>query len=347
MSTLLWALLALCALWMALRYLPAGWDWHRPLPELIALVPLLSAPLMVLLVWSLVITAWPQAVAATLLLLLETIWLLPFLLHLPSGVLAISALPGFSQPDAATVSPKRLTVMSLNCKYGHADAQAIKAAVERQHVDLLALQEVSQTLLDRLREAGLPMVLPYQSVGVATTDDNGGFNAVFSRIQPKGRRPQSVSLPASAVPTLTVEALGRTILVASAHPKSPQRGGSNWGASILALAGLSPAAPSPAAQASARRQAGDADDALIMGDLNSSVHHPSFRRLLSDGHLLDAGGEASAGLHPTFPASWATLPPLIEIDHVLHTQGLACTGLRSLRIPSTDHMALVATLQAA
>ncbi|RBP99751.1 endonuclease [Bifidobacterium xylocopae] len=339
---------------MALRYLPAGWDWHRPLPELIALVPFLSAPIMIVLAWALVVAAWPQAVAATLLLTLEAVWALPFLLHLPKPLLALSALPASAQPGpsapAGTADPDdpaaSLTLMTLNCKYGHADAKAIVSAVRQRGVDLLALQEVSTGLLERLHANGLDALLPYGVSGPATRDDNGGFNALFCAIDPRESSPQSVPLPASAVPTMTLPALGGSIVAASAHPKSPQRGGANWGSSIQALAGLSPAAPSTPARASARRLAGQADEAIIMGDLNSSLFHPSFRRLLADGRLLDGAVALHRGLYPTFPASYPIVPPMIEIDHVLLTPGLSIQSLHAFHIPSTDHQALLAKIVA-
>ncbi|BDR54190.1 endonuclease [Bombiscardovia apis] len=348
MSTLLWTFLVLCALWMALRFLPTGWDWHRPLPELIALIPLLAGPLMALTLWALLAAAWPQLILAVLLLTLEAIWQLPFLLRLPPRLLrSVVGLPVFSQSapqNSESELQKSLRFMTLNCRYGKASAAAIVEAARQQNLDVLALQELSAELVASLESEGLSQVLPYKIVGPSTADDNGGFNALFSRIEPRVQQPVSVTLPASAVPVMTLEALGKTIEVASAHPKSPQRGGSNWGASILALTSLSPVAPLDPEQAHLSPQVPAERESVILGDLNSSIHHPSFRRLLSDGRLLDGAVSLHAGIHPTFPASWKALPPLIEIDHLLHSPGLRVRAMKSLLIPGSDHMALTATL---
>lgn len=47
----------------------------------------------------------------------------------------------------------------------------------------------------------------------------------------------------------------------------------------------------------------------------------------------------------TFPANWPVLPAMMELDHVLHTDALQCTQLRALRIPGSDHKALLARLE--
>ena len=37
----LWIALILCGVWIALGEMPAGWDGHLPLPDLIAISPLM------------------------------------------------------------------------------------------------------------------------------------------------------------------------------------------------------------------------------------------------------------------------------------------------------------------
>ena len=58
---------------------------------------------------------------------------------------------------------------------------------------------------------------------------------------------------------------------------------------------------------------------VVMGDLNSSTDHPSFRALLKSG-FKDASLIQAAGPNLTFP-SWLKRPR-IELDHVLFTPGL-------------------------
>ena len=48
-----------------------------------------------------------------------------------------------------------MRVMTLNTKNGNADAEQIVSIVRDQHVEVLAMQEVSGSLIERLSAAGL------------------------------------------------------------------------------------------------------------------------------------------------------------------------------------------------
>ena len=56
--------LALLVPWWALRFLPAGAEGRLPLPYLIALIPFLWIPALLLAVVAVVLGCWPLAVAA-------------------------------------------------------------------------------------------------------------------------------------------------------------------------------------------------------------------------------------------------------------------------------------------
>ena len=57
--------------------------------------------------------------------------------------------------------------MTFNTKEGHADANRIVEIVKNEHVEVLALQEVSWDLLNRLNSAGIANYLPYSVAGAA------------------------------------------------------------------------------------------------------------------------------------------------------------------------------------
>ena len=274
-------------------------------------------------------------------------------------------------------------VMSLNCRYGRAQALEIVTAVSQHNVSALCLVEATDQLLAALDDAGIASFLPYRVVGAKNGKENGGFNVVFSAFSPLHAKPSSVCIPAASVPVLTFRALGKRIAVAAAHPYSPQRGAKEWGLGIAQLSALPSAV-----------FARHADALVIAGDFNSNVSHPTFRWLLSGGLLpgnyLDGEPEVSfiaARAHSrsrrqasspvphspqlidssfeagkrgvkhsflsrrffrspaTFPANWPVLPAMMELDHVLHTDALKCTELRSLRISGSDHKALLARLE--
>ena len=64
MTIALGTALALLVLWWALRFLPAGAEGRLPLPYLIALIPFLWIPALLLAVVAVVLGCWPLAVAA-------------------------------------------------------------------------------------------------------------------------------------------------------------------------------------------------------------------------------------------------------------------------------------------
>ena len=314
MNTLLWILLGLIALWMALRFLPAGADWHRPLVELIALIDLLAVPLSVILIWTVVAGAWPQGLLALIELTLVSCQRL--LYRLPPA-------DRTGQPS----SDHGLSVMTLNCRFGRADPEEVVRCVRTYGVEVLALQEVKGKLLESLLDAGLNQHLPYLTQGTASPDDNGGYNAIFSAHQPVKASPSALDLPAAAVPLVELQTSSGPIRVASVHPKSPQRGAKQWGMGIAALARLTrPPVPT-----------------IVMGDCNATLQHPTFRAMLAKSGLHDASLHLKAGSHLTFPSASA-LPSLIEIDHILTDGDLAPQSMHALRIPGSDHRALVARL---
>ncbi len=314
MNTLLWILLGLIALWMALRFLPAGADRHRPLVELIALIDLLTAPLLVILLWTVFARAWPQCLLALIELTLVSCQRLRY--RLPPA-----------DRTSHSSSDHGLSVMTLNCRFGRADPEEVVRCVRAYGVEVLALQEVKGKLLESLQAAGLNQLLPYLTQGVASPDDNGGHNVIFSAKQPVKASPSALDLPAAAVPLVELKTSSGPIRVASVHPKSPQRGARQWGMGIAALARLiHPPVPT-----------------IVMGDCNATLQHPTFRAMLAESGLHDASLHLKAGSHPTFPSASA-LPPLIEIDHILTDGGLVPQSMHALRIPGSDHRALVARL---
>lgn len=380
--------------------------WHHPVPQLAALaVPVGLVSLPVELVGGiLAAVAWPHTlstVALVVALLLALSLALLFRPDFPRPPRTSSTTHSVSSPSprparSSSLSPssssfrqlshsESIVVMSLNCRYGRAQALEIVTAVSQHNVSALCLVEATDQLLTALDDAGIASFLPHRVVGAKNGKENGGFNVVFSAFPPLHAEPSSVRIPAANVPVLTFRALGKRIAVAAAHPYSPQRGAKEWGLGIAQLSALPPAVFSR-----------HADALVIAGDFNSNVSHPTFRWLLSGGllpgnyldgkpevsfiaararsrsrrqasspvphspQLIDSSFEAGKrGVKrsflsrrffrspATFPANWPVLPAMMELDHVLHTDALKCTELRSLRIPGSDHKALLARLEVA
>ena len=90
--------------------------------------------------------------------------------------------------------------MTLNCRYGRANAAAIVSAVKEHDVAVLALQELTDDLVAALDEAGLSDLLPYRQLGENKDTDNGGFNGIWIRIEPSDTSPITAVIPAADVP---------------------------------------------------------------------------------------------------------------------------------------------------
>ena len=314
MNTLLWILLGLIALWMALRFLPAGADWHRPLVELIALIDLLAVPLLAILILTVLMNAWLQCLLALVELTLASCYCLRY--RLPQ-----------TDRTSQSSSDHGLSVMTLNCRFGRADPEEVVRCVRSYGVEVLALQEVKGNLLESLQTAGIHQLLPYLTQGTASPDDNGGRNVILSAARPAIAYPSALDLPAAAVPLVELKTSCGPVRVASVHPKSPQRGARQWGMGIAALAKLAQP-PTPT---------------IVMGDCNATLQHPTFRAMLAQSGLRDASLSLKAGSHPTFP-SGRLLPPSIEIDHILMDDDLTAQSMHALRISGSDHRALIAQL---
>jgi endonuclease/exonuclease/phosphatase family metal-dependent hydrolase len=81
---------------------------------------------------------------------------------------------------------------------------------------------------------------------------------------------------------------------------------------------------------------------VIAGDFNATWQHRNFRRLLRSG-LRDAHTSVG-GLALTWPETWWWLPPIMRIDHVLVSRGIAVRAQRVVGNSHSDHAALVTDL---
>ena len=86
---------------------------------------------------------------------------------------------------------------------------------------------------------------------------------------------------------------------------------------------------------------------LEIGDFNATLDHVPLRRLLAFG-LRDAAEATNAGWQPTYPAPGSTtwlglpVPPLVPIDRVLFSGGLAVSHMWRVTTAGADHVGVVA-----
>lgn len=346
MSWLIWTCLILLALWIALGSLPAGADARMPLPYMIALIPLMWVPAGALAILAAVMRNWPALAVALALLFAARLrhlryWLKPAQQRCRSS----SAITPGGSVHATVATHATMTTMTLNCRYGRASASDIVSKVREHHVDVLALQEMTDDLVKRLEQAGLQQLLPYRQLGEShERTDNGGFNGLWSAIKPVASTHSIIAIPAANIPAMTLEITDRPLTrqsadgsrvgttsgdnatsiahsaagsddtagmhtmrmtFASAHTKSPMRGCREWSAGIRGLGGLI---------TMSRNDYERYGSIVAMGDLNATIDHPSWRELLREG-FQDATLQLARGHTNTF-ARWLPWPRL-ELDHVM------------------------------
>lgn len=343
MTIALGTALTLLVLWWALRFLPAGAEGHLPLPYLIALIPFLWIPALLLAVVAVVLGCWPLAVAAVALAVIVALRVPLYRLSL-RGTSRETKRETYCEthPEASDTTARGhdeqpgapITVMTLNCRFGRADADAIMDAVRAHDVDVLALQELTADLVGALDAAGIRDVLPHRQLGEDRPTDNGGFNGLWTRLAPVAAASSSAQIPAADVPMIVAsptrngqpaDAPDSAIAFASAHTKSPMRGCRAWSQGIVGLGRL------------ALQRA-----TVVLGDLNCGIDHPSFRKLLAAG-FRDASMSALRKPMVSFP-SWLAWPR-IELDHVLISGGIDAERVETLTIHGSDHLATVAALR--
>ena len=204
---------------------------------------------------------------------------------------------------------------------------AVCATVFREHVEILAMQEVSSGLLDRLHDAGIEDYLPYSVSAQLTWHDNGGVNVLYSAHPLQETTQDLIPIESSSIPAATVDFNGRKVRFGSVHPFSPRPSNQGlWNKSLDSIAQL--------------QHYDNGESYVLMGDFNSTWDHASFRYLLGD-RFTDAGESAGEGLHMTYPSVF----PIAEIDHIIYDKGVYARNLETKRIQGSDHKALLATLE--
>lgn len=328
----LWLATAVILLAMLLRMLPNSLDGKRYIPIIVALMPWLGFLSAVIAIVALAVRQIggraALAIIGVVCVVVQVGWHWGYIE--PRQTISENASQAVAQAETdglPDTSDKYARIMTLNTKQGAADAGKIVETVKAEHVEVLALQEVSWSLLDRLANAGIANYLPYSVTAQQTWHDNGGVNVLYSAAPMEDVKQNLIPVESSSVPAATIDFAGTKVRFGSVHPFSPRPSNQGlWNRSLDSLAQL------------------QHYDSLyvLMGDFNSTWDHVSFRYLLGS-RFLDSGEQAGEGLHMTYPA----MLPVAEIDHIVHDKGVVVGDLETKHIPGSDHRALLATLEVA
>lgn len=348
LAILLVALVLLLA-WQLLRWLPAGADGLKPLPYVIALLPIAPFCAGFGLIASIVsaIATRSQNGFYKSYVFLCVAYIVLFVISLKSYSPYFSRrLREQTQEKSQTRSQEKsleIRVMTLNCRYGRANASQIIKLAKTHKIDTILLQEVSEKLVKSLEKLGIERDFAHVQLGNTNNHENGGFNAIYTRLSNiKESFGESIKIDAANVPIVTAVACDSSlaafdssaenllITFASAHPKSPMRGCDAWSSGIMSLAKIG----------ENHNKSNVKKVTIIGGDLNSTPDHPSFRALLKSG-FFDASMQIGKRLK-----TWPTCQkwPNLALDHVL-VKSTGCNAIateqRAIRVDGSDHFALI------
>lgn len=266
----------------------------------------------------------------TALLAVQLLWLFPLDAGKPE------ALP------AGTASVP-VEVMSLNSEYGEADAASIVRLVRENGIQLLAIQEHTQGLEDRLQSEGLDQLLSNRLSEPSEDASGGAVYSVFP-LEAMGLLPDTPFRMDVTRVLVTDAGAGTTATLnltnVHALPPVDERIG-QWRSDLDKVA----------------RQASRPGRHLLMGDYNATYDHSEFRAMLDTAlgrqgtlagqqggtKLVDVGTASGGRLSPTWPMKGLPLPGIV-IDHVVTSPGISSSDYSVHQVPGSDHAAIMARL---
>ncbi|MFF2269146.1 endonuclease/exonuclease/phosphatase family protein [Cellulosimicrobium cellulans] len=285
------------------------YDAVTPFAQVVGFTPFVAAAAVVGLAVTLVARRWVLAALLAVCVAAQAVWLVP------------AFVPGPAPPDDAA----SVRVMGANAWLGSADADALVDLVRDQDVQVLAVLELTTDLRERLVAAGIEDALPYSA------DAKVGSGALGSGLWSALPLDDVDVEPFSndAMPSATVEVDGVPVRVTAVHPIPPiPEYVRVWGEETAALAERAAADPLPQ---------------VLVGDFNATHDHATFRRLLGD-RFHDASRASGSGLDLSWSPRPGTVPPVLNLDHVVTDRENVVTDVGSLHVPGSDHRAIVATV---
>ncbi len=285
------------------------YDAVTPVAQVVGFTPFVAVAAVVGLVLTLLVRRWILSALLAVCVVAQAVWLVP------------AFVPGPAAPDDAA----SLRVLGANAWLGSADAQELVDLVRAQDVQVLAVLELTTDLRERLVAAGIEDVLPY---AVDAKVGNGALGSgLWSALPLDDVDVEPFSN--DAMPSATVEVDGVPVRVTAVHPIPPvPEYVEIWHEETTALAERADEDPLPQ---------------VLVGDFNATYDHATFRRLLGD-RFHDATRASGSGLDLSWSPKPRTVPPVLNLDHVVTDRENVVTDVDSLLLPGSDHRAIVATV---
>ncbi|AJT41143.1 endonuclease/exonuclease/phosphatase family protein [Psychromicrobium lacuslunae] len=300
----------LVAIPSGLRILP--WQLPELAISLLALLPWFVIPAAAALILALCGRAkWLSALCA-ILLLGQLFWLFP--------------LDANRAEPCAAGSRIEIGSMSLNTRYGQADADRIVQLVRENRIGLLALQEFGGDLEKRLAAAGIDQLLPHK---ITSQVRGPGGSALYSKFPLEQLAPVANTPHEMVQARLRInEVSGLALEVTNVHTMIPGSATTaQWRSDLKTLGQL------PSGE----------NQRILLGDFNASLDHQEFRELLTKASLSDVASVNWKRIIPTF-TPLAGLIPIVTLDHLAISPGLTASDYTMQAVGGSDHSAVSARL---
>jgi hypothetical protein len=96
--------------------------------------------------------------------------------------------------------------------------------VKDQHVEVPALQEMTQGFIQRIEAADISKVLPHSVIADTKHGDNGGVNGLWTTAPQIDANANLIPTEASSIPAASLTLGKTTVRFGSVHPNSRTRG---------------------------------------------------------------------------------------------------------------------------
>ena len=294
-------------------------------PELAALAPLAIVPGTAAVIIAAYAAWWLAALLAIPAALL-VMWQLPPLRR-PHVEAAPGPSPGASGGTRSAVTTLRLRLFTVNAMRGAADPAALLRLLRQHSVDVLAVQELTPSMVSRLTAVGLTQLLPFSHLDPRPGSWGVGWWARWPLLPL-----EPVPGLRSAAPRARVDPLdGLPVTLTAVHLVAPtQKHSDAWRRELAIIQQTLATVDGPQ---------------LVAGDFNATRDHRPFRELLAAGYL-DCADSSQSRSWPgfTWPATGRMLP-VMRLDHVLVSRTAAVPMTRAIRVPRTDHHGVLAAIE--
>jgi endonuclease/exonuclease/phosphatase (EEP) superfamily protein YafD len=225
-------------------------------------------------------------------------------------------------PNTDAGGPEQLKLLHANVLSSNEEHQRLIDLIAAQDPDMIFLQEITDEWVGGLK----PLAKDYPFIYTEARSGNFGI-AVYSKIPFDSV--SHVESPPLGYPTITVTAtIGKQdVTLITSHPTIPLGKRLYWARNqqLDSVLELVQAADRPL---------------VLLGDFNATVWDPHFKKLAHSAGL--ANSRHGFGILPT----WPTYMPfaMIPIDHVLVSENIAVTGMKTTKSIGSDHLPLIVTL---